>query len=93
MNAGLFPKPLHILFACTAGMKQSVQAVSLYVMLHIRQLKKDASERGQNRELPRGKSYAPNLHPVVLVHDHLHTEFCTRNRWCPQITSLNRVIC
>lgn len=43
MNAGLFPKPLHVLFACIAGMKQSVQAASLevHVMIHIMQLKKE----------------------------------------------------
>lgn len=44
MNAGLFPKPLHILFACIAGMKQSVQAASLdiRVMIHIMQLEKES---------------------------------------------------
>lgn len=54
MNAGLFPKPLHILFACIAGMEQSVQAASLKVrvMIHLKQLKKkrDLSERGQDWE-------------------------------------------
>lgn len=29
VNAGLFPKPLHVLFAWNAGVKQSVQAASL----------------------------------------------------------------
>lgn len=40
MNAGLFPKPLHILFACIVDMKQSVQAMTLevHVMIHIVQL-------------------------------------------------------
>lgn len=43
MNAGLFPKPLHILFACVAGRKQSAQAASLevHVMIHIMELKKE----------------------------------------------------
>lgn len=92
-NAGLFPKLLHVLFACIAGMKQSVQAASFearVIILLMQLFKRDLSERGQDWELSRGHSYhAPNLHPVVLVRDHLHPEFCTRNHLFSLITSFD----
>lgn len=59
MNAGLFPKPLHILFACIAGMKQSVQAASseaCVIILKVQLFNRDLSERGQDWELSRGQS-------------------------------------
>lgn len=93
MNAGLFPKPLHVLFACIAGMNRSVQAASpeaRVIILVMQLFKRDLSERGQDWELSRGQScHAPNLHPVVLVHDHLHPEFCTRNHLFSLIASFD----
>lgn len=60
------------------------------LILIMQLFKRDLSERGQDWELSRGWSYhAPNLHPVVLVHDHLHPEFCTRNHLFSLIASFD----
>lgn len=60
------------------------------IILIMQLFKRDSSERGQDWELSRGQSYhAPNLHPVVLVHDHLQPEFCTRSHLFSLIASFD----
>lgn len=50
MNAGLFPKPLHVLFACITGVKHSVQAASFKARVII--FKMQLFKRDLSRERP-----------------------------------------